>query len=151
VETRDPLVRERQLGGGAFPFERFASPLDRLQRRRRPIQLPVTAAEIHPCVRGLDPESELVEALDRVGQELLRRRGLAVEPAQPSHAVEQERFVALVRDVREHALEQPTGLLEGGGALGFRGRPKAGVEGLLCSSRRQEMTGDDHCAVARGE
>ena len=112
MKARDADVRERQLGRRPFPFKRFAGLLDGLHRFVGTLELPVAAAEVDPSLRRLGCEPKLVQTPNRIGQELLPGRGLAVQPAQSSHPVEQEGTVARIRDVGQDPLQQPVRLVE---------------------------------------
>ena len=68
---------------------------------------------------GLDREPEILEVVGRVGEELLRGAGLAVEPAEAPHTEEEQRAVVRIGDMRQDALEQAGGLLERRRSLGF--------------------------------
>ena len=96
MEAGDADVGKRQLGRRALTFQCLAGQFDSLHRVAGPLQLPVAATEVNPRLRRLGGEPQLVQAPNRIDQQLLSGRRLAVEPAKTAHPVEEQGTVVRI-------------------------------------------------------
>ena len=110
-------------------------------REIRALKLPVAAAENDPKPRRLDGLPERFQHLDAVRQELRRRRRLTGEPGQAPGRADDAGSFQRVGDVRQRALEQRHGFIEGKRPLGFHRALKAHGHRLRETSSAEQVVG----------
>jgi hypothetical protein len=131
-----------EICGRPERLERLACAFELFPGQIGPTLLPLAAPERQPVVRDVGLRSTLLERCDPLGEQLLRRRRLSVQPPQPAHPAKQRNAPVLVGYVRERVLDELDRLTERNRPLGIVGTAQANRDGVGKSPGAEQMARD---------